>query len=102
MLKKIVLIVLCTIGFVGCASVPMESNEKSMMAKEFNSPENDKSGLYIYRSGSLGGALKKDIWVDETCIGESAPNVFFYTDVRCNQWHKISTEPEFLDRKGAS
>jgi len=95
MLKKIVLIVLCTIGFVGCASVPMESSEKSMMAKEFNSPESDKSGLYIYRSGSLGGALKKDIWVNETCIGESAPNVFFYTEVECNKEHKLSTESEF-------
>jgi hypothetical protein len=95
MLKKIVLILFCTIIFVGCASVPMESNEKSMMAKEFNSPENDKSGLYIYRSGIFGGALKKDIWVDETCIGESAPNVFFYTEVECNKEHKLSTESEF-------
>jgi hypothetical protein len=95
MFKKIMLIVLCSIGFVGCTSVPMESNVKSMMAKEFNSPENDKSGLYIYRSGILGSALKKDIWVDETCIGESAPNVFFYTEVECNKEHKISTESEF-------
>lgn len=89
------LLVLCTMGFAGCASVPMESNEKSMLAKEFNSPPDDKSGLYIYRSGSFGGALKKDIWVDETCIGESAPNVFFYTEVECNKEHKLSTESEF-------
>lgn len=95
MSKKIALIALCTVGFVGCASVPMESNEKSMMAKEFNSPESDKSGLYIYRSGTFGGALKKDIWVDETCIGQSAPNVFFYTEVDCNKMHKLSTESEF-------
>jgi hypothetical protein len=95
MINKIMLILLCVIGFVGCASVPMESNEKSMIAKEFKSPERDKSGLYIYRSGVLGGALKKDIWVDETCIGESAPNVFFYTEIECNKDHKISTESEF-------
>lgn len=65
------------------------------MAKEFNPPEEGKSGLYIYRSGSFGGALKKDIWVNEECVGESAPNVFFYTEVDCNEEHKVSTESEF-------
>lgn len=95
MFKKTVLVVLCAMGFVGCASVPMESHEKSMMAKEFKAPESDKSGLYIYRYGSLGGALKKDIWVNESCVGESAPNVFFYQEVDCNKEHKLSTESEF-------
>ncbi len=51
--------------------------------------------MYIYRSGSLGGALKKDIWVDGKCIGESAPNVFFYDEVQGDVEHTISTESEF-------
>ncbi|MBR9869140.1 MAG: DUF2846 domain-containing protein [Oceanospirillales bacterium] len=79
----------------GCASVPMESNEKSNIAKKFGAPSEDNSGMYIYRSGSFGGALKKDVWVDGDCVGETAPNIFFYKEVAGDQEHKVSTESEF-------
>lgn len=79
----------------GCASVPMESAEKSNAAKEFKRPSPGKAGLYIYRSGSFGGALKKDVFVNGKCIGETAPNVFFYEEVAGGREHKISTESEF-------
>ncbi len=95
MYKKITLAVFTVLLFSGCASVPMESTEKSDMVKKFSSPEDGKVGLYIYRSGSFGAALKKDIWVDGKCIGESAPNVFFYEEVMGNVEHKVSTESEF-------
>jgi len=95
MLYKALVITICALSFVGCASVSMESKERSDLAKQFNPPEEGKSGLYIYRSGMLGGALKKDIWVNEECVGESAPDVFFYTEVKCDKEHKISTESEF-------
>lgn len=79
----------------GCATVPMEPKEVSARAKSFNPPSEGNAGLYIYRDSMLGAALKKDIWVDDKCIGESAPHVFFYEDVKGNQEHKISTESEF-------
>ncbi len=79
----------------GCASVSMESKEKSEAAKKFSPPTAGNAGLYIYRFGSLGGALKKDIWVDGKCIGESAPNVFFYEEVKGDVEHKITTSSEF-------
>jgi len=79
----------------GCASVPMVSNEESKAAKKFTSPSAGNSGLYIYRSGGFGGVLKKDIWVDGKCIGETAPNMFFYEEVKGDKEHKISTESEF-------
>ena len=43
----------------------------------------------------FGAALKKDIWVNGKCIGETAPKVFFYEEVPGDQNHKISTESEF-------
>lgn len=95
MFYKVVVLVVSALSFVGCASVSMESPERAEVAKQFNPPQEGKSGLYIYRSGMLGSALKKDIWVDEECVGESAPDVFFYTEVDCDQEHKISTESEF-------
>jgi len=87
--------VLVTSLLSGCASVPMEGTENSDAAKKFGQPSKGNSGLYVYRSGTFGGALKKDIWVDGKCLGESAPNVFFYNEVRGDVEHKISTESEF-------
>ena len=95
MYKKLVLVVLVSSLFFGCASVPMESAEKNEIAKKFNPPSDGNAALYIYRSGSFGGALKKDVWVDGECIGETAPNVFFYEEVQGDQEHKVSTESEF-------
>lgn len=52
--------------------------------------------MYIYRSGSLGKGLKKDVWLDDNCIGETASKVFFYQEIIANGTeHKISTESEF-------
>jgi len=87
--------VLLSLLMAGCASVPMESTENSNQAKQFNAPTNGNAGLYIYRSGSLGGALKKDVWVDGKCIGETAPNIFFYEEVKGDTEHKLATESEF-------
>src|SRR3989338_1643040 len=95
MFKKLLLISLTMALFSGCASVPMEEADISDKAKQFNPPSNGMAGLYIYRSGSLGGALKKDVWGDGTCIGETAPDVFFYEEVAGNADHKVSTESEF-------
>ena len=95
MYKKLVLLTLTSSLFVGCASVPMETDKQANLAMEFNPPSEGKAGLYIYRDSSIGQALKKDIWVDGKCIGETAPDVFFYEEVSANEEHKISTESEF-------
>jgi len=95
MFKKLTFIILVSSLFVGCASVPMEPESVSKKVKAFNPPSNGNAGLYIFRDSAVGGALKKDIWVDNKCIGESAPDIFFYEEVKGNQEHKISTESEF-------
>jgi hypothetical protein len=95
MFKRFLFVALASSLFVGCASVPMESAGTQDVAKKFNPPSEGSSGLYIYRSGSFGGALKKDVWVDGDCVGETAPNIFFYHEVPGDQEHKISTESEF-------
>jgi hypothetical protein len=95
MTKKITAIVVLALFLSGCASVNMASKEASDQAKKFQAPTADNSGLYIYRNSFVGKALKKDIWVDGKCVGESAPDVFFYTEVTGNQKHKVETESEF-------
>ena len=95
MLKNIGMLILISTLFSGCAAVPMEDTEKNLAAKQFNPPSNGNAGLYIYRNSFVGKSLKKDIWVNGKCIGETAPDVFFYEEVKGNMSHKISTESEF-------
>lgn len=79
----------------GCASVDMAPKADSTKAKEFNPPSQGNAGVYIYRDSFVGKALKKDLWIDSKCIGESAPDVFFYAEVEGGKTHKIDTESEF-------
>ena len=94
---KIVSVVFLTATLVisGCASVDMASKAESEKAKEFNPPSQGRAGVYIYRDSFVGKALKKDVWIDGRCIGESAPDVFFYTEVEGGKNHKVDTESEF-------
>ena len=94
---KIISLAAIAVSFLvtGCASVNMASKEESTKAKQFAAPSADNAGLYVYRNSFVGKALKKDIWIDGKCLGESAPDVFFYTEVKGGQTVKISTESEF-------
>ena len=94
---KIVASVLLLTTFLlsGCATVDMSSKADSNKAKEFSPPNQGNAGLYIYRDSFVGKALKKDIWIDGKCVGETAPDVFFYTEVEGGKSHKIDTESEF-------
>lgn len=79
----------------GCASVNMAPQEASTKAKQFAQPSANNAGVYVYRNSFAGKAIKKDIWIDGKCVGESAPDVFFYTEVEGGKTHKIDTESEF-------
>jgi hypothetical protein len=79
----------------GCATVEMEPQNSSSKSKEFNAPSQGTAGLYIYRDSFMGKILKKDIWINGKCLGESGPDVFFYTEVEGGKKHTIETESEF-------
>lgn len=96
MLKRSLIVIGLASIFAGCASVPTADTNITNTVKQFNAPNQSTAGLYIYRkSAFMGRAIKKDIWVDDKCIGETAPGVFFYEQVTGNTEHKISTESEF-------
>lgn len=81
MCKKIFMSLIPLI-IVGCASVPLETVSTSNEALEFKSPTEGMAGVYIYRNTSFTGALKDNVWIDGECVGETAPFVFFYTEVK--------------------
>lgn len=89
-----ILIVLSTLIFTGCASVPMASNERDSEAKKFSAPSEGNAGVYIYRNSFVGQALKKDIFIDGKKIGESANKVYFFKELPAGE-HTFSTESEF-------
>lgn len=94
---KIVSVLMVTAALLisGCASVEMASKADSTKSKEFNPPSQGNAGVYVYRDSFIGKALKKDVWIDSQCIGETAPDVFFYTELEGGKTHKIDTESEF-------
>lgn len=92
---KTLLSIGCLALVTGCASVPMESADNNLKAKSFSIPDQGKSGLYVYRDSFVGKALKKDVYLDGNCIGETADKVFFYTQVEGDRTYKLSTESEF-------
>lgn len=92
---NIIILAVSALALTGCASVNMAGKEESDKAKQFSAPSAGNSGLYVYRNSAVGKALKKDIWVDGKCLGESASDVFFYTQVEGGKKHKIETESEF-------
>jgi uncharacterized protein YceK len=96
-MKKILLAtIVSSVILSGCSSVPMESKELTKSAQSFSAPSVDNSGIYVYRKNSmLGAALKKDVLIDGSCVGETAPGIFFYQEVAGNEPHTISTESEF-------
>lgn len=98
-MKKVASVLLLSALITGCASVSLEDQAASDKAKQFGPPAEGNAGLYIYRNSAIGAALKKDIRVDGKCIGESAPNIFFYTQVKGNETHEVSTESEFSPNK---
>ncbi|MGF1684652.1 DUF2846 domain-containing protein [Photobacterium makurazakiensis] len=94
--KKLLLSLMSAMVMTGCASVPTVSDSQSTKAKEFNMPSEGKAGIYVYRIDSVfGAALKKDIYIEDECIGETAPGVFFYHEVEGGKNQTVSTESEF-------
>jgi hypothetical protein len=96
MMKKFLFIGAIVVLFTGCASVPVNDSISSNQVKQITTPSDGQAGLYVYRTKSpVGAALKKDIWVDGKCLGESARGVFFYQEVIGDREHTIATESEF-------
>ncbi len=83
------------LALAGCASVPMESPEADLEAKQFAPPPEGQAGLYVYRDAALGTALKKDLWINGECLGETGYDVYFHTDVPGDADYVLSTESEF-------
>lgn len=95
-MKKLLAIALMSATFVGCASVQTIDAQHANLVQTLTTPESGKAVIFVYREKSLkGAALKKDLWVNGQCLGESARGVYFFKQVDGGQSHVVSTESEF-------
>lgn len=93
---KMVLPLLFSLTFVGCASVPKANQAQSQQMKTLSALAPEKAGIYVYRDNSMKGAvLKKDVWINGECLGETSRGIFFYKEVDGGKDYIISTESEF-------
>ena len=87
-MKKLFLIMLSCILLVGCAGGPKASKEEDMLAKQFISPNNGTSNLYIYRNESFGGAVNMDVYIDDNRIATTGPKTYIFKNLPAGE-HKI-------------
>jgi|TARA_B110000091_G_scaffold83472_2_gene91861 uncharacterized protein YceK len=73
-------LILTSLVFSGCASVPMESKVEDEAAKTFEVVE-DRSNIYIYRNENFGGAIKMPVVLDDKIVGDTAPKTFILKTV---------------------
>lgn len=95
MIMRLLGVLVCAALAAGCASVPTASVERALETKRFSPPSDGMAGLYIFRDSYFGGAWKRKIFVDDKCLGQSAPMVYFYKEVTGDAYHHIESEGEF-------
>jgi len=94
--KQIIIPLLLSLVFVGCASVPRADPQAVQQQKSIETPQTGNAGIFVYRSNNVvGGGLKKDIWLNGQCLGETARGIYFYKEVEGGKTHTVSTESEF-------
>lgn len=54
----------------GCAAVPQAGQEETNKAKQFITPKNSKSSVYIYESRGTDLVSSNNIYVDGNCVGQ--------------------------------
>lgn len=90
-------LVISVIGaiLVGCASVPMGDPQQDATLKTF-AVAPDKAGLFIYRNESSAVAVKMDVQLDGTPLGQTAAMTYLYTPVAPGK-HTITSSAENTD-----
>lgn len=88
---KLCLALFFSLTLSACTTVNFSSKEAEAEAKQFKAPSENKSGIYVYRDGIIGGAYPRKVWADEGCIGTASGKTFVYKEVPGGKEYKIST-----------
>ena len=95
-MQKLLTAAFIALTLVGCTSVLMGNAKQDAALKVFTVPA-DRSGIYVYRIGSILGAMvKMDVTVDGTFIGQTASNTYLYKEVTPGK-HTVTSKAENTD-----
>ena len=86
---------LLVVTLIGCASVPMGDAKQDAALKTFAVPKG-KSGIYIYRNESIGGAVTMDVAIGGNPVGQTGAKTFLYKEVTPGK-HTITSKAENTD-----
>ena len=90
-MKKLLAVGLVSTLLVGCAGGPKASKEEDQIAKQFISPTNGTSNLYIYRNEYFGGGIDMDVYIDEQKVAITGPKTYIFQNLNAGE-HKIESE----------
>jgi len=76
----------------GCASVPMATPEADAIAKQFV-VDPAKANIYVYRSETMGAAVKMPVLIDNVSVGDTAAKTYIYRQVTPGE-HVITSKTE--------
>lgn len=77
-MKRFIPILLVILFTTACATVPEGDSSLDAKLKTFAPPPAEKAGIYIYRTGGIGTAVKRSLFIDDVRIGDSAPNFYYH------------------------
>lgn len=95
-MKTFLVVAFTASNLIGCASVPIGDAKQDTALKVFMVSA-DRSGIYVYRTGSILGAMvKMDVTVDGMFIGQTASNTYLYKEVIPGK-HTVTSKAENTD-----
>lgn len=94
-MKNLLLAAVVASSLVGCASVPLGDVKQDAALKTFTVPA-DKAGVYIYRNESMGAAVKMDVELDGSAIGQTAAKTYLYKELAPGK-HTLVSKAENMD-----
>jgi hypothetical protein len=94
MIRKLMAAVALTAALLmtGCASVPMASKDADAKAKQF-APSQGVASLYVYRNEFVGAAIKMNVLVDGTSLGDTVANSYIFKTLPAGS-HTIVSKAE--------
>ncbi|MGD8547404.1 MAG: DUF2846 domain-containing protein [Thiohalophilus sp.] len=85
-------LLILSLTLVACASVPMESPEQDMAAKNAR-PGPNESLIYVYRHETFGAAVKLALTLDDKLVGETASKTYLLLKVPPGK-HTLASQAE--------
>lgn len=79
----------------GCAAVPMGDTKIDAALKRFE-PKSGVAGIYVYRNETFGAALRMDVDVDGSHLGQTAAKTYLYKEVPPGK-HTVTSRSENTD-----